>query len=510
MTKVNRQVSEEPELTEPAKNLKAEQTALGACLAATSAKAIPKVFAKLVIDDFYKKEHRTIFSAVQTLAADDKAVEVPSVAQHLESRGELDEVGGEHYLMHLEVSSISWQSVDQYCDLVKDASIKRRLRRICQEGEEATSNGAKEPGELLSGLLAQLDELQLESVRTPTIESIDLADWLEVPPDDPDQVLVDTIDLGDKAPIIGPSKTRKSFFLLQLLLCIATGKQFLYWRVARPRKVLLVQMEIKEAHFRRRVWRMAAALGIDAATLGDRFRVINGRGNKELWQGGTFNMPLVKNTAKAFGAEAIAFDPLYKMLMDDENSAAAVKPTLREFDHLAEELGTANLFIHHDAKGIPGLRSLRDRGAGSGILARDFDACLTLTPHANGEAIVVETLLRNYPPQQPRVIEWRHDAFHTSSLPPEVDLGKTSNAKSDLYDYIEPALDLLRGPTGTTAFKENIRGRLHLSERRTNDLFKLLLETGRLVQQKKSAERGGLKRVGTPEMMGAQNAEKVS
>ena len=52
----------------------------------------------------------------------------------------------------------------------------------------------------------------------------------------------------------------------------------------------------------------------------------------------------------------------------------------------------------------------RDRGAGSNVLGRDYDACFTMTAHAqNNDAAVIDVLLRNYPPQDPFTVVWGCD-----------------------------------------------------------------------------------------------------
>ena len=77
------------------------------------------------------------------------------------------------------------------------------------------------------------------------------------------------------------------------------------------------------------------------------------------------------------------------------------------FDELAEQTGAAIIYVHHDTKGSPGDKDIRDRGAGSNVLGRDYDACVTLTAHASDpDATVVEVLLRNFPPQDPFTIAW--------------------------------------------------------------------------------------------------------
>ncbi len=238
---------------------------------------------------------------------------------------------------------------------------------------------------------------------------IDAAAWLEMAPPAVDPVIEGLFDSGDKVPVIGSSKTRKTFFALQLALSIASGRgSFLGWRIPRPRRVLFAQMEVKPAHFQRRVHALARALDLSPAELrtGEgRLLVANLRGLK-------VDLVALAKLAKEHGAGVVILDPVYKLLTGDENAAADVKPFLAMLDRLTTDSGAAVLYVHHNAKGTAGDRETRDRGAGSGTIARDFDAALYLTEHRDGcGLLVLETLLRNYPPQPARVIDWQDGRF---------------------------------------------------------------------------------------------------
>lgn len=248
-------------------------------------------------------------------------------------------------------------------------------------------------------------EEQIKATKLPT--TVNVADWLESEPPDPDQIMMDTFDVGDKVALIASSKLRKTFFLLMLLLCLAAGKPFLGWRVPKPRRILHIQFEIQDHHFHRRVKRMAKTLGITSADLGVRFHVLNARG---LGISGPEGIEKIGLIAAGTNPEIISFDPLYKVATGAENAAEDLKGILNSFDELAKKTGAAIIYVHHDSKGNSGDKDVRDRGAGSNVLGRDYDAAITLTPHAQEpDTAVVETLLRNYRPQEPFTIQWIED-----------------------------------------------------------------------------------------------------
>jgi hypothetical protein len=181
--------------------------------------------------------------------------------------------------------------------------------------------------------------------------------------------------------------------------------------VAEPLRVLFLNFELRPHHLHRRLHRMAETLGITADAIGDRLVFRNLRGSK-------FELPRVEDWATEHEAQVVFIDPLYRCHDGDENLAKDVKPVLRSFDVLAERCNALVVYSHHDAKGSPGDRDTRDRGAGSNVLARDYDAAITLTEHQDEpDSLVVKTLLRNYPPQPDFTIMFHDGAFVDTDLP---------------------------------------------------------------------------------------------
>jgi hypothetical protein len=332
-----------------------------------------------------------------------------------------------------------------------------------------------------------LDDFENQVKATELPQPVNASTWLTTEPPEPDQIIKDVVDIKDKLAIIGSSKLRKTFFLLQLLLCIATGKNFLSWTIPKSRRVLHVQYEIQDLHFHRRVRNMAKALNITSDDLGDRFRILNARG---LGLSGTDGISKITQIAKAFSPEIISFDPLYKVSVGAENDAKDTKIILDAFDKMAEETGAGIGYVHHDAKGFSGDRDIRDRGAGSNVLGRDYDACITLTPHVTEPtAAVVEVLLRNYRPQEPFVALWTEDD-ETGGYCFELAVGiaptkKTSaNGKAQnlpAFDAYLPAAKyiLKEKPLAMGVFTDLLKTKTGISDARIR-LFKTWATTGPL------------------------------
>ena len=280
------------------------------------------------------------------------------------------------------------------------------------------------------------DELAKTLVQLRGFEQLKIVsagELINTDPPDIDPVVSDLFDLGDKVCIIAPSKTRKTFFLTQLAVAIASGIPFLNWEIPKPRRVLLVQLEVTHKHFHRRFKLVYEGMGSPDCC--DRLGIVSGRG---------MDVPFsaIAEAAQRQKATVIAIDPIYKLQMGDENAASAWKPILAEFDRLATVTGAAVIYVHHDAKGHAGERQAQDRGSGSGIIGRDYDTAITITHHKLGDKLrVIEPIKRNYAPEKPFTVEWIEGVFKLSDEAAEVLTSKLSNMKSTSRVPLESFLD---------------------------------------------------------------------
>jgi hypothetical protein len=291
------------------------------------------------------------------------------------------------------------------------------------------------------------------------IEVLDTKEWLKLPEAPSDPILCNLFDAGDKVVIIGQSKTRKSFFALQLALSLASGRGFLGFISLEKKKVLLVQSEIKKDRYHVRCVKMTNRLNIDPDEL-ESLLIVNSRGAPS-------QQLLIEKLVEEHKPDVVIIDPFYKLLAGDESKSEDVKPILQFFDSLAEKSGAAIVYVHHDKKGVSGDQQLTDRGSGTGIIGRDFDSAVYLSPHRDLEnELVVEFITRNHIPQNPISIEWEGYGFNTSSSVP---LKRTTRSAAR-----EPRATLM---TSVTMVKEKL-SRLAMTEMRMSLLNTTLDELG--------------------------------
>ena len=224
--------------------------------------------------------------------------------------------------------------------------------------------------------------------------------------DEPEVIVDGVLHQGSKMVISGGSKSYKTWLLLDLALSVASGGEWLGKRTARG-KVLFVNFELQDFFFRKRVLEVMEAKGITPEQVKDTFFYVGLRGINT-----SSTQTLVERLeARTDGTDLqmIILDPLYKMHGDrDENSAGDMAELMNLLEKLAHDTKAAVVFGHHFSKGNQASKDMRDRGAGSGAIMRDADSIMTVTPHTDEDAFIVECVPRNFPPWQSFVVRRRH------------------------------------------------------------------------------------------------------
>ena len=227
------------------------------------------------------------------------------------------------------------------------------------------------------------------------LPTLHMDEWMKTQPKPRDPIVENVFDSGTFVELIAPSKCRKSYFALQLANCIATGTKFLAWTVPRPRKVLLINVELIADREHDRESAMIHGLGIQPAEL-SRLEIANIRGVK-------LENPVaaICATIREKRPDVCIVDPLYLIHGEDENDQRNMTALFQELSVTHVAANCALVVVHHDAKGKPGDREKRDRGSGTGIMGRFSDSRILLTPHRDDPdgLICVETLCRYFPPQ---------------------------------------------------------------------------------------------------------------
>jgi hypothetical protein len=257
-------------------------------------------------------------------------------------------------------------------------------------------------------------------------------------------------------------------------LLLAAGRAALGFDIRRAVSILVVNMELTADDFHRRLWRMARALGITAADIGDRLTILNLRDAQSDAMG---IISAAVASGKYFG---IIIDPIYPLLQGDESRPETWAPITGTFNRWATDCGFV-LYVHHDAKGAAGDKDIRDRGAGSGVAGRNAYARLTLTPHRDDpdNSIVVNFMLRGYAPRDGITLRFENDAFQLSDAAPTAQTAKDRQTRRGVVTVTpEQVIAIVaKAPMRAAAFMAQL-SEMGLAEKRARVLRDSLIDSG--------------------------------
>ena len=225
------------------------------------------------------------------------------------------------------------------------------------------------------------------------------------PEPEPPQLVDGVLHQGAKMVLGGPSKARKSWSLIDLMLSVSTGTPWWGFPTRRGR-ALYLNFELPPFALQYRITRIAAAKEISDFT---GFDIWNLRGHATDFSA---LIPKILGRIRDTGYSLILIDPIYKGLGSrNENDAGDIASLLNEVEQLALKSGAAAVFGAHFSKGNQAGKESIDRIGGSGVFARDPDVILTMTPHEEDDAHVIDLTLRALPPVKPFVVRWCESIF---------------------------------------------------------------------------------------------------
>lgn len=194
-------------------------------------------------------------------------------------------------------------------------------------------------------------------------------EFLLNPPKLPEEVIESVVRQGHKMMISGASKSGKSFLLIELAIALAEGTKWLGFQ-CRKSKVMYIKLEIDRNSLIHRFRDIYVALDIKPKNAHS-ISIWNLRGSSKPFDE---LIPELIQKATFQGADVIILDPIYKVMMGDENNATDMANLTNLFDKICYETGCTLVYSHHHSKGAQGFKKSMDRASGSGVFARDADA----------------------------------------------------------------------------------------------------------------------------------------
>jgi replicative DNA helicase len=123
----------------PPQNIEAEQALLGCIL--IDKEAIIKIGDIITPDDFYKEAHKIIYQTMIELFEKREPIDILSLSNRLEEKGELEKIGGRSYLVNLANTVPTSAHILSYAEIIRK---KATLRKLIQAGSEIAELGFSE------------------------------------------------------------------------------------------------------------------------------------------------------------------------------------------------------------------------------------------------------------------------------------------------------------------------------------------------------------------------------
>ncbi len=136
----------------PPHSVEAEQSVLGGLLLDNTAS--DRAGDLLKDDDFYRHEHRLIYTSIMSLIGASKPADVITVYEHLQNLGKAEETGGLAYLNALAQSVPSAANLRRYAEIVRDRAI---LRKLVAASDEIATTALNPQGKAVSDILDEAE-----------------------------------------------------------------------------------------------------------------------------------------------------------------------------------------------------------------------------------------------------------------------------------------------------------------------------------------------------------------
>ena len=115
----------------PPHSMEAEQSVLGGLMLDNN--AWDTVSEVVLEDNFYRQEHRQIYSTMQKLVNDGNPIDVVTLSEELDRTAELESAGGLDYLIELAKNTPSASNIRAYSEIVRDRALLRQMISAANE-----------------------------------------------------------------------------------------------------------------------------------------------------------------------------------------------------------------------------------------------------------------------------------------------------------------------------------------------------------------------------------------
>lgn len=321
----------------------AEKAVLGAILIDPS--LYDSVRGELEPADFTRDLHRLTWRAFERIHLAGRVIDLVTVREELRhSRGFTEMTGAEALLAALVDGVPKSQRIASYASIVKAEAQKRRalqaVGRFMQRAREES-----DLGELRKYLEDAREELVEKGVPP---RSEDCAEVLARTPSRTPWLVEGLLAVGDIAFLSGSGGIGKSWLGYAIAVELCRGNAlFGRYRVTRPCRVAILDLETRSWELDQRLHRIAAGLGVQSDQIRGGIQVIRER----LHLDDNCDMGRLAAGIRTWNSDLLVVDSFRRAFRGDENSSQGCSEFFsRHLDPLRLETGCGVLFIDHNRK----------------------------------------------------------------------------------------------------------------------------------------------------------------
>ncbi|WP_317203672.1 replicative DNA helicase [Janthinobacterium sp.] len=176
-------IQDETQLRVPPHSIEAESSVLGGLL--LDNKTFSHLEDLIASSDFYRLEHRLVFTSIAQLVSEGKPADVITVNEWLNSNGLLEQVGGLHYLNSLAQYVPSASNIRRYAEIVREKAVLRKLISVGDEISSSAFSIGRDTSEILEDAernvlaIAQQGNRALEEAKSLDSQLIKFLDNLQ-------------------------------------------------------------------------------------------------------------------------------------------------------------------------------------------------------------------------------------------------------------------------------------------------------------------------------------------
>lgn len=156
----------------PPQSREVEEAVLGALM--VEPKVVPDVLDSLNANCFYVEANRKIFQAISALSMGHEAIDYLTITEQLKRTGDLEEVGGYHYIIELSQRVGSAVHIDNHIKILLQRYIQRELITISSEIQRDSFNDSIPVDDLLETAQQKLFTLASSNMKRDTLSISDV------------------------------------------------------------------------------------------------------------------------------------------------------------------------------------------------------------------------------------------------------------------------------------------------------------------------------------------------